>query len=129
MITVDAELRVGLLGPPADAKALPVVEAAAVLHAAKGKGVAQKLLLLPPAVSGIDAAPLGSPAGSDAEDSEDVPEASAADDSSDGSLSGQEGEELYESDAEGGGVVLDPPRLGPRIAKNHFRGRDARNGV
>ncbi len=101
---MDAELRVGLLGPPADAKALPVVEAAAVLHAAKGKGVAQKLHA---AVSGIDAAPMGSPAGSDAEDSEDGSEASVADDSSDVSLSGQGGDKLYESDAEGGGVVLE----------------------
>ncbi len=52
LVTVDAELRVGLLGPPAEASALPLVEAAAVLHAKKVKGIAQKLA----AVSDIEVA-------------------------------------------------------------------------
>jgi hypothetical protein len=111
LITVDAELRVGLLGPPADADAVPLVEAAAELHIKKEKGVAQKLHA---AVSGIEVAALGS----DADDSEGgSDEASVAGEESDTSLPGQEGEELYESDDEAGGVVLEGGLgLGPKDA-------------
>jgi hypothetical protein len=51
LVTVDAELRVGLLGPPADASAQPLVEVAAVLHAKREKGVTHALHA---AVSGIE---------------------------------------------------------------------------
>ena len=88
----------GLLGPPAAVSALPLVEAAAVLHAKKGQGHAQRLHA---AVSDIHVASLGS----DADDSEDgMDEASV--ESEDESLQGEEDEELYSSSDEAG-VVLE----------------------
>ena len=73
VVVVDAELRVGLLGPAADASAVPLVEAAALLHAGKKAGVAQKLHA---EVSGIA---VRAALGSDAEDSDGDPdEASVA---------------------------------------------------
>jgi hypothetical protein len=57
LFTVAAELRVGLLGSPVGLDALPVVEAAAVLHEKKVKGAAHKLHA---AVSGLEVAALGS---------------------------------------------------------------------
>ena len=98
VVTVDAELRVGLLGRPADASAGPLVEAAAVLHAAKNKGIMQKLHA---AVSGIDVNALGSDA-DDSEDGSDV--ASVGSEDSDASLTMEGDEELYSSSGESGPV-------------------------
>jgi hypothetical protein len=80
---------------------MPLVEAAALLHAKKEKGVTHKLHA---AVSGIEIAALGS----DAEDSEvGSDEASVGHEDSDASLEAEEGEELYDSSNEAGGVVLE----------------------